>query len=57
MSKLHVMLDMDTTYKVYVWHPDGYPDVLFLGSLCECEAWIRLVEGGYIDVEIPDYGR
>lgn len=48
-----VRLFMDNTYEVYFvthdsesFRSDEY--VCFQGSLADCEAWIRLTEGGYM---------
>lgn len=58
MRKYKVEPLMDTTYQV-VEYSDCYVDennryayenitVMFQGSLTDCEAWIRLTEGGYL---------
>ena len=42
----------DEDWKVVTWvYEDGDEEgvVVYTGSLADCEAWIRLKEGGYLD--------
>ena len=44
INKYRVRLFMDETYQVLERETD---DILHQGTLSDCEAWIRLQEGGY----------
>lgn len=33
----------------YIETPDGVAKAFFIGSLADCEAWIRLTLAGYLD--------
>lgn len=44
-----VRLYMDNTYEVYYYKGNGDWEVVYHGSLADCEAWIRLHENGYME--------
>ncbi len=46
MKKYKVEFSMDTTYNVIEIESD---QVVFSGRLADCEAYIRLHEGGYFE--------
>ena len=52
MIKYKVRLFQDERYEVYTVNTDSYwkehESGLFIGSLADCEAWIRLTERGYM---------
>jgi len=56
MIKYKVRLDMDNTYQVIeIWRGDrellgeNKEEVIYSGSIADCEAFIRLKEGGYLE--------
>lgn len=50
--KYKVVFSMDNIYNVVIYDPyeyDGdYDEIVHSGSLSDCEAYIRLKEGGYM---------
>ena len=52
-KKFKVRLYQDNTYEVlekkyYAYEDDDFYESVFQGSLSDCEAYIRLHEGGYM---------
>jgi hypothetical protein len=50
MKKYKVFFFQDDIYEVLEFNPDedGYQDKVFQGTLSECDAWINLMEKGYL---------
>ena len=51
MFRFKVRFFQDNIWEVYSINPNTYEEIessLYQGSLSDCEAWIRLEEGGYM---------